>query len=140
MFVTVFSLSLAASAAAETRFEHLAINVENPKAVADWYVKYLGLEIISASKKMIFVRDPGGHFMFELYKKPEAKGSFSSLSHDAAHVAFAVDDADALSRKMVEGGAQILKAFTNPVGDRVINMRDPWGNMLQVIHRVKPKL
>jgi predicted enzyme related to lactoylglutathione lyase len=122
------------------RFEHLAINVENPKAVADWYVQYLGLTIVSASKKMIFVRDAGSHFMFELYNKPEAKGSFSSLSHASAHVAFAVDDADALSKKMVEGGAKILKTFTNPVGDTVINMRDPWGNMLQIIHRVKPKL
>lgn len=140
VFVSALCLGLAETAAAETRFEHMAINVENPKAVADWYVKYLGLTIVSASKKMIFVRDAGSHFMFELYNKPEAKGSFASLSHASAHVAFAVDDADALAKQMVEGGAKILKSITNPVGDRVINMRDPWGNMLQVIHRVKPKL
>lgn len=140
LVMSAFCLGLASKAYAETRFEHLAINVENPKAVADWYVKYLGLEIVSASKKMIFVRDAGSHFMFELYNKPEAKGSFASLSHASAHVAFAVDDAEALSKKMVEGGAKILKVFTNPVGDRVINMRDPWGNMLQVIQRLKPKL
>lgn len=136
----VLCLGLAETAAAEARFEHLAINVENPTAVADWYVKYLGLTIVSASKKMIFVRDAGGHFMFELYKKTGAKGSYSSLNHAATHVAFAVDDADALSKKMVEGGAKILKTTTNPVGDTVIDMTDPWGNMLQVIHRVKPKL
>lgn len=138
--VGVFVIACSGTVSAETRFEHLAINVENPKAVADWYVKYLGLEIVSASNKMIFVRDAGSHFMFELYNKPEAKGSFASLSHASAHVAFAVDDAEALSTKMVEGGAKILKAFTNPIGDTVINMRDPWGNMLQVIQRLKPKL
>jgi catechol-2,3-dioxygenase len=125
---------------ASVRFEHLAINVENPKKVADWYVKYVGLKIVSASKKMIFVSDPGKHFMFELYKKDAAKGKFSDLNHAAGHVAFATDDAEALAGKMVQGGAKKLKQFNNPVGDTVINMQDPWGNNLQVIHRVKPKL
>ena len=36
--------------------------------------------------------------------------------------------------------AKILTQFKNPAGDTVINMTDPWGNNLQVIHRVKPKL
>ena len=125
---------------AGVRFEHLAINVDNPKKVADWYVKYVGLTIVSANKKMIFVSDPGHHFMFELYHKPEAKGKFSDLSHPSSHYAFAVDDADSVANKMVSGGAKILKKFTNPVGDTVINMKDPWGNNLQIIHRVKPKL
>ena len=134
LFLGIFNV-----AAASTRFEHMAINVENPKKVADWYVAYVGLKIVSESKKMIFIADQGGHFSFELYNKPEAKGRYSELNHAAAHVAFATDDADALANKMVEGGAKILKKFTNPVGDTVINMMDPWGNNLQVIHRVKPK-
>ncbi|MEJ2644384.1 MAG: VOC family protein [Gammaproteobacteria bacterium] len=136
----VLALGLAGAISAAVRFEHLAINVEHPRAVADWYVKYMGLKIVSASKKMIFVRDPGSHFMFEFYRKPGAKGSYSAMNHAATHFAFAADDADALAKRMVEGGAKILKRTTNPVGDTVINMTDPWGNMLQVIHRVKPKL
>jgi len=128
------------SAQASVRFEHIAIDVENPETVADWYVKYMGLKIISKSKKMIFVGDPEHHYMFELYKKAGVEGRFSSLSHDSSHVAFSTSDAAELSKKMVEGGAKILKTFTNPVGDRVINMQDPWGNNLQVIQRVKPKL
>jgi len=83
---------------------------------------------------------PGGNFMFEFYHKPDAVGSFASLNHSAGHVAFASDDADALSKKMQQGGAKIVDTTTNPVGDTVINMTDPWGNALQVIHRVKPKL
>lgn len=140
VIASVFCAGLTGTASAGVRFEHMAINVENPKAVADWYVKYVGLVILSASKKMIFVRDSGGNFMFELYKKPDANGSYSSLNNAASHVAFAVDDADAVSKKMLEGGAKILGTTTNPVGDTVINMTDPWGNNLQVIHRVKPKL
>ena len=139
LLFTLFS-SFTVSAYASIRFEHIAIDVENPKAVADWYVKYMGLTIISESKKMIFVGDPDHHCMFELYKKPGVKGRFSSLSHDSSHVAFATDDAAGLSKSMVEGGAKILKQFTNPVGDIVINMTDPWGNNLQIIQRVKPKL
>lgn len=125
---------------AATRFEHMAINVDDPQQVADWYVAHVGLKIVSAKKNMIFVGDEGNHFMLELYHKPEAKGRYSDLSHPSGHVAFAADDADAVANKMVEGGAKILKRFTNPVGDTVINMQDPWGNNLQVIHRVKPKL
>ncbi len=135
-FLSLFTLPAYSS----VRFEHVAIDVENPKEVADWYVKYVGLTIISKSKKMIFVGDPGHHCMLELYKKPGVKDRFSSLEHKASHVAFATDDADSLSKKMVEGGAKILKQFKNPVGDTVINMKDPWGNNLQVIHRVKSKL
>ena len=140
LIVGIFCISFSGNAYSAVRFEHLAINVENPREVADWYVKYVGLEILSASKKMIFVRDPGNHFMLELYHKPDAKGSFSSLNNSAGHVAFGVDDADTLSKAMVGGGAKILGTKTNPAGDTVINMTDPWGNNLQVIHRVKPKL
>jgi len=125
---------------AAVRFEHVAINVDSPKKVADWYVKYVGLRIVSESKKMIFVGDPEGNFMFELYNKPAAKGKYSDLNHAAGHVAFATDDAESLAKKMVAGGAKLLKQFNNPVGDTVINMMDPWGNNLQVIHRVKPKI
>ncbi|MEJ2362204.1 MAG: VOC family protein [Gammaproteobacteria bacterium] len=141
-FILIVGISIGYSGltSASIRFEHIAINVENPKQVADWYVKYMDLKIISASKKMIFVSDPGHHCMFELYKKPGVKVSYSSLSHAASHIAFATDDAERLAKKMVEGGAKILKKFKNPVGDLVINMRDPWGNNLQVIQRVKPKL
>lgn len=136
----VLMVGIAGVSSAAVRFEHVAIDVQNPKKVADWYVKYVGLKIVSASKKMIFVTDPGKHFMFELYHKAETKGSYAKLDHPASHVAFATDDAEALSKKMVEGGAKVLKQFKNPVGDTVINMQDPWGNNLQVIHRVKPKL
>lgn len=139
----LFAVLLAGAAgiaSAETRFEHIAINVDNPREVADWYVANLGLKIVSANKKMIFVGDQGNHCMFELYHKPTAKGRYSDLGHSDSHVAFATDDADALASKMVAGGAKLLKRFTNPAGDTVINLTDPWGNNLQVIHRVKPKV
>jgi len=141
-FILIFAFygGFVSSVHASVRFEHIAINVESPKIVADWYVTYMGLKIISESKKMIFVGDPDNHCMLELYKKPDVKDSYSDLTHDASHVAFAVDNAEGLAKKMVEGGSKILKQFTNPVGDTVINMTDPWGNNLQIIQRVKPKL
>lgn len=140
LFLVTLLCGFVVSASPSVRFEHIAIDVERPTDVANWYVNYVGLTIISKSKKMIFVGDPGHHCMLELYKKPGVKVRFSSLSHAASHVSFATDDAAGLSKKMVEGGAKILKQFTNPVGDKVINMKDPWGNNLQVIQREKPKL
>lgn len=140
VFACACSLGWAATGAAGVRFEHLALNVDNPEQVADWYVKYLGLQLVSKSKKMIFVADLRRHFMFEFYNKAEAAGRYSDINHAASHVAFAVDDAAAVAGKLVGGGAKILKEFTNPAGDKVINMADPWGNHLQIIQRVKPKL
>lgn len=127
-------------ALASVRFEHLAVNVENPSAIAAWYVKYVGLDIIAENKQTIFVGDSDHHFMFELYSKAEVNDSYSGLSHSASHVAFSTDDVEGLAKIMVEGGAKVLKQFTNSVGDTVINMKDPWGINLQIIHRVKPKL
>ena len=140
IIASIFFIGLIGICTATTRFEHLAINVENPKKVANWYVKYVGLKIVSESKKMIFVGDLDNHFMFELYSKPEAKGKYSNLDHATSHFAFSTDDADALAKIMLDGGAKILTQFRNPAGDTVINMTDPWGNNLQVIHRVKSKL
>ena len=65
--------SISGTTLASIRFEYCAINVQNPKEVAAWYVK---LKIISESKKMIFVGDPDRHFMFELYNKADAKGKY----------------------------------------------------------------
>ena len=140
--VLVFACCLgwAGNGTAGVRFEHLALNVDNPEQVADWYVKYLGLQVVSKSKNMIFVADPRRHFMFEFYHKAEAKGQYSDINHAASHVAFAVNDAAAVAGRMLAGGAKILKEFTNPAGDKVINMADPWGNHLQIIQRVEPKL
>ena len=139
-FASIIFCGLVGICPAAIRFEHFALNVESPKKVADWYIKFMGLKIISENKSAIFVGDPDSNFMFELYNKKEAKGKYSDLNHATSHVAFAVDDAEGLANKMVEGGAKLLKKFNNPAGDTVINIRDPWGNMLQVIHRLKPKL
>ena len=125
---------------ATIRFEHVALNVQNPKEVADWYVKNVGLRIVSASKKMIFVGDPDGHCMFELYNKAEAKGKYSDLNHATTHIAFATDDVEGLAAKLVKAGAKQLKKTQNPAGDTIIDMLDPWGNMIQFAQRVKPKL
>jgi catechol-2,3-dioxygenase len=135
-----FLIGVAGVASATIRFEHVALNVQNPKEVADWYVKYVGLKIVSANKKMIFVGDPGGHCMFELYNKAEAKGKYSDLNHAAAHIAFATDDVKGLTAKLVKAGAKQLKETKNPAGDIIIDMLDPWGNMIQFAQRVKPKL
>ena len=125
---------------AEIRFEHFALNVQNPKQVADWYVENVGLRIVSASKKMIFVGDPAGHCMFELYNKAEAKGKYADLNHATTHIAFATDDAEGLAAKLVKAGAKKLKQTKNPAGDTIIDLLDPWGNMIQLAQRVKPKL
>lgn len=140
LLAIAFLTGLAGNCFASIRFEHIALNVDNPKKVADWYVENMGLKIVSQNKKMIFLSDPDGNLMFELYNKKEAKDSYSDLNHASSHVAFASDNAESLAKKLIAGGASQLKKWKNPVGETIINMRDPWGNMIQIVQRIKPKL
>jgi PhnB protein len=48
-----------------------------------------------------------------------------------------VDDADAAYRRAVAAGAETLEApVDTPYGDRRAMVRDPWGDVFQIAHRV----
>ena len=48
-----------------------------------------------------------------------------------------VDDADATYQRALAAGATSLEApFDTPYGDRRAMVRDPWGDVLQIAHRL----
>jgi predicted enzyme related to lactoylglutathione lyase len=122
------------------RFEHLGLNCVNQIETADWYMKYMGLVELwqKDNRRVIYIGDADGNFSLELYTK-EAKDKLSNLNTDAFHIAFEGNDIEALSKKMIEGGSiQIGKTSVSAIGDVVIDIADPWGNKLQLIHRKEP--
>jgi len=57
------------------KVEHLACNVCDPVAMADWYAEHLGLTIERSSGPPVharFLADDGGTVMLEIYRNDQA--------------------------------------------------------------------
>ena len=127
------------------RLEHVAINVEDPAAMAKWYCENLGMKIIRKGPSpvnMRFISDAGGNMMLELYNNPpDAVPDYRSMNPLSLHIAFMVDDVNAITRKLIAAGATIaVDVNTTPAGDELVILRDPWGVPIQFLNRAEPML
>jgi catechol-2,3-dioxygenase len=123
------------------KFEHLRINVADKEATSKWYVENVGLEIIpSDNKDVIYVADKDHNFMLEFSSIPNMKNTYADINIDAFHLAFE-------GHKTIEKVAEKMLAhqgipegtlYRNKIGDYVMNIRDPNGFTLQLLHRVSP--
>ena len=126
---------------APIKFEHLRINVADKEATAKWYVENVGLEIIpSSSKEFIYVADKDHNYMIEFSSIPNVKSTYFDIHIDAFHLAFEGHKTiEVVAEKMLaNGGVQNGEIYRNKIGDYVINIRDPNGYNIQLIHRVYP--
>ncbi len=128
-----------------SRFEHIAINVEDPVAVADWYCKNLGMKVKfegGPPNNIRFISDSCGKMMFELYGNSDApRSDFDSMDMGTLHIAFMVDDVKGTCDRLIEAGAKMDKELTvNDSGDELATLRDPWGLPIQFVKRAKPMI
>ena len=127
------------------RLEHVAINVEDPAAMAKWYCENLGMKIIRkgpSPANMRFISDAGGNMMLELYNNPpDAVPDYPSMDPLSLHIAFMVDDVKAICDKLVAAGATVAGDVNiTPAGDEIAMLRDPWGVPIQFLKRAEPML
>jgi len=127
------------------RLEHVAINVEDPAAMAEWYCENLDMKIIRKGQppvNMRFISDAGGNMMRELYNNPpDEVPDYPSMNPLSLHIAFMVDDVKAITRKLIAAGATIaVDVNTTPAGDELVILRDPWGVPIQFLNRAEPML
>lgn len=127
------------------RLEHVAINVENPVAMAKWYCENLGMKIVRQGPppvNMRFISDAGGNMMLELYNNPpDAVPDYASMDPLMLHIAFMVDDVKGTCRKLIAAGATVASEVTvTDSGDELAMLRDPWGVSIQFLKRAKPML
>ncbi len=123
-----------------TRIEHLAFNVADPVAMADWYIKNLGFIAVHRFGPPAygqFLADAERRSMLELYHKAEVPlPEFGNIHEMALHLALAVDDVDELHSTLVNAGATPVSGpETIPSGDRMAIVRDPWGIAVQLCCR-----
>jgi len=122
------------------KIEHMAYQVENPVALADWYVAHLGLVVKrnqTVSPFGYFLADDGDAVMLEFYNNPKVRvPDYRAMDPLALHIAFRADDVAATRERLLEAGATAEGSVTtNEAGDTVAMLRDPWGIPVQLVSR-----
>ena len=126
------------------RLEHVALNVADPRAMADWYVVHLGMRVVrqvDGPPHTRFLVDAGGATVVELYENPAARiPDYLHMDPLELHFAFDSGDPDADRDALVRAGATALSDDRLPDGSRLLMLRDPWGLALQLCARATPLL
>ena len=124
--------------------EHVACNVEDPVAMAAWYVQHLGMRIVRHSPEppqIHFLADAAGRAVIEIYRNAaDPVPDYAAMNPFQFHIAFAAPDPDAARAALVAAGATLVDERTAPDGSRLIMLRDPWGIPLQLCKRPTPLL
>ncbi|WP_439484066.1 VOC family protein [Cyclobacterium plantarum] len=126
------------------KIEHLALNVDHPQAISDWYEKNLGLTVVKKMDKapfMTFLADDSGKVMIELYQNAKASVlDYPNLNPLMLHLAFVSENPDDEKKRLVAAGAELISDDTLDDGTRLLMLRDPWGLAIQFCKRAKPML
>lgn len=126
------------------KLEHFALNVAQPKEVAQWYVEHLGMTVVSAqdvSPFAHFLTDNSGRVMIEIYENHEASiPIYAEMNPLIVHIAFVSDDPTADTLRLVNAGATVVSDSKSNDGTHLVMLRDPWGLALQLCKRSKPLL
>ncbi len=123
-------------------FEHVALNVPDPKAMAQWYVDHCAMRIVryaDGPAETHFVSDATGRVILELYGNAKAPvPNYARQDPLVLHIAFAVEDMSAAKARLIGAGATAVSDETLADGTRLVMLRDPWGVPLQLAQRGVP--
>ena len=127
------------------KVEHFALQVPDPVAMADWYVKHLRCSVARSGGEPSharFLLDGAGSVMLEIYRNPRVSPpDYHAMDPLILHLAFVSDNLAADRDRLVAAGARVVEAlFTSPAGDELLMLRDPWGLALQLVRRAQPML
>jgi glyoxylase I family protein len=127
------------------RFEHIALNVPDPSAMAKWYSDNLGMKMIRGSftpNASAFLADSGMHSTLEILHNTDYPVFASKTIHPTSiHLAFVTSNIMKTQEQLIRAGAVVTDSLRKTMsGDQVLTLRDPWGLAIQFVERVKPML
>jgi uncharacterized glyoxalase superfamily protein PhnB len=127
------------------RAEHVAFNVSDSRAQAQWHQTHFGMRVKregGAPTFGMFIADTNEHMMLELYQNSQHPMlDLPKVSYMAVHIASMVPDVALTRKKLLAVGATIAEDMTTtPGGDTVLMLRDPWGLPIQFVKRVESML
>jgi catechol 2,3-dioxygenase-like lactoylglutathione lyase family enzyme len=126
------------------RIEHLALNVADPVAMAEWYCEHLGFSITRKSENVPFTHfltDSFGTAMIEIYNNPPKDvPDYAAMNPLLLHIAFVSADPETDKQRLLTAGAKFVEEVRPDEGSHLIMMRDPWGVPIQLCKRANPML
>lgn len=124
------------------KLEHVALQVADPVAVAEWYEAHVGMRVVRKGDppgSARFLADEAGASVLEIYAGTLPVPDYAAMDPGLLHVAFAAPDVAATRERLIAAGATPVGEVTvTPAGDRFAMLRDPWGLALQLAGRVLP--
>jgi uncharacterized glyoxalase superfamily protein PhnB len=128
---------------AAMKLEHFALQVPDPIAMADWYVKHLGCTIARTGGEPAHGRFLiMGGVLFEIYRNPKAAvPDYSTVDPLLVHLAFTSANLKADRERLVKAGARVADEIAmTPAGDEIMMLRDPWDVPIQFVKRAEPMM
>lgn len=125
------------------KIEHVAFNVVDPVAVADWYCKHCGLRVvrhIPQPAQTHFLADSNSTVLEIYCNPPDQVPDYRNMNPLLFHLAFASDDPSANAKRLTAAGATFVEEIKMPDGSCLMMLRDPWGLALQLCKRAMPLL
>jgi catechol 2,3-dioxygenase-like lactoylglutathione lyase family enzyme len=124
------------------KIEHVAYQVQDPVALADWYVTHLGMVVKRAQNAAPFARflaDEGESVMIEVYNNPAVpQPDYRAIDPLMLHLAFRTDDVAGTRARLLAAGATAEGEVTVAAnGDELAMLRDPWGLAVQLVRRAQ---
>ena len=125
------------------KIEHMAINVEKPTEMVQWYVDNLGMKIARANNdanETFFIVDDAGRVVIEVYNNPASPmPDYAAMNPFMFHIAFSVTDIESERNRLAAAGAiGVGQITTTPANDQLLFLRDPWSVPLQLVKRATP--
>lgn len=124
------------------KIEHIAFNVSDPVAMADWYGKHLGLTIlrqVPGPALTHFLGDDHGATVLEIYCNPaDQVPDYASMDPLLFHLAFLSTCPDTDRERLINAGASFVEEIKREDGTHLVMLRDPWGISLQLCKRAEP--
>jgi catechol 2,3-dioxygenase-like lactoylglutathione lyase family enzyme len=121
------------------KIEHVAFQVVDPAAMADWYVKHLGFRVRRSSDEPVvarFMADISGAVMLEVYRNPKVPvPDYAAMDPALLHVAFLCDDVPGAIARLTAAGASLVRGPELLGDDELAMLRDPWGLAIQLAKR-----
>lgn len=126
------------------KLEHFALNVEDPLAMAAWYIENLGLSVVRQLKEApytTFLADTSGRIMIEIYRNPaDDVPPYREMNPLLVHLAFVSEEPEEDKKSLLAAGASLESDQQLEDGSHLVMLRDPWGLALQLCKRGKPML
>jgi glyoxylase I family protein len=122
--------------------EHVALNVPDPVALAEWYCQHLGMRVVRSvdgPPHTRFLADESGRVVLEVYRQKAPVPDYAAMDPMMLHVAFKAEDVAGTRERLLRAGAtSVTEATTIPGGDVLAMLRDPWGVAVQLVKRARP--